>query len=144
MPCPQCDTLKATIAELRDEIAAWKAADGYAHRDAAFHALLERGRAAFGLTSSQALMVMAMIDRNGVACTYAALHAAARHRPNHPVDREVVSEKDTVTAIVCRLRARLSAHALGRAVRTVYGHGYVVDREWIARLKAKAGEGVSA
>lgn len=144
MKCPQCDTLKATIAELRDEIAAWKAADGDARRDAAFHARLDRWRETFGLTSSQALMLMAMVDRNGVACTYAALHAAARHRPNHPVDREVASEKGTVIAIISRLRIRLSAHALGRAVRTVCGHGYVVDREWIARLKAKAGEGVSA
>lgn len=138
MTCPRCQTLQAELAEAREELAAWRSHhDGTVQEDQAV-ARLARWQAALGLTLSQAMILIALVDRHGAPMSRPALNAVLSRRPGADHDRDVA---DTVVqAIVCRLRQQLVQQGLGRPIKTLHGLGYAVSVAEAAALKARAGD----
>lgn len=137
MTCPRCHALQADLAAARDELAAWRAHEADATRLAGSLERLGRWQARFGLTASEALILLALIDRDGAPMTRDALIAVLEQRPGSDHGRDIQS--NVVQAFVCRLRQKLAREALGRAVRTVYGIGYAVDAPSAATLRERVG-----
>lgn len=137
MVCAQCQTLRAELAAAHDEIAAWRAHEADAARLAGSLDRLGRWQARFGLTASEALILLALVDRDGAPMTRDALIAVLEQRPGSDHGRDIHS--NVVQAFVCRLRQKLAREALGRAVRTVYGIGYAVDAPAAATLRERVG-----
>lgn len=138
MTCPRCQALQAELAQAREELAAWRAHSDDTVQDDQALARLARWQAALGLTLSQAMILIALVDRKGAPMSRPALNAVLSRRPGADHDRDV--EDSVVQAFVCRLRQQLAHEGLGQPIQTVWGLGYAIAVESAAALKARVGE----
>lgn len=132
--------LQARVAELEDEVAAWKAYDrdkGRADLDSARYAVvLAKVRPFCGRHGSQSSvrLLLTLLDNAGRLVTLERCLDAVR-KPGR--DEEPVS--NLVSVGVCRLRSALSRAGYGGDVVTIWGRGYMIDVEAAERINAWLG-----
>lgn len=143
MTCARCEAHAVRIAELEEELAAWKAYRADEANLAGDLERLDRWRRAFRVTASRALMLMLMVERAGSIVTRRQLVAAASLAPgsgsSDPDDRN----PKVADVYLCRIREALARHHLGK-VETVWGCGWRMSAETAAAVKAFVGEGAAA
>ena len=138
MTCARCHALAAELAAAREQLAAWEAYEAEPTATSEQLSRMGRWQARFGLTASEALILIALVDRKGAPMTPDALLRQTRLRPGVDHGREVQS--NVVQQLVSRCRRALSDHRLGKAIRTVKHVGYAIDAEFGATLKSRAAE----
>lgn len=133
----RCLQLEARVAQLEEELAAWRGHDADDDRDEADALRLDavkralvRSVPAKALNGQQALAartLLLLLDRRGRLTTQAAL--AARISPTGDGELKVAQ------VAICRLRKALRHWKLADAVRTVWGQGYVLEPEAAERIE---------
>lgn len=138
MSCTGCEARDRTIADLTEELAAWK---DYGPREMVTEGALARREAwrrVLGLSNSEAVLLLTLVDRAGVVLSRDAL--LDRHLANRVVSRSEEPEAKIIDVYLCRLRIKLRAHGVTGAIRNRYGVGYFIEVEAAERLRAMVGE----
>lgn len=132
--------LQARVAELEDEVAAWKAYDRDRGRvdieSARFAAVLAKLRPFSTRTGVQApaRLLMVLLDSAGRLVTLERCLEAAR-KP----DGDEEPSSNLVGVVVCVLRAILSKAGHRGAITLVWGRGYMIEAEVAERINAWLG-----
>ena len=144
----RCLQLEARVAELEEELAAYKANERRAVRDAAdlsrqvkvrdfFHPAVRKR----SIGAVPAAMLLHLLDHPGVVATKEQLYDC-RFQPGADPDYE--PQMKVVDVHVCHLREALAARGYPRAIDTVWGRGYRIEPAMAATLKAAIlGEGAT-
>lgn len=127
MTCSHCALLAHQNAELRDEIAAWRALDSDDRSDAEAEARLMALRTALPMNRGPAKALLTLIDRAGAPVGFDAL---AHSRS------EDVNVSNIAKSYICQARAALKRAELDVAIECIWGFGYRIDRTSAATLRA--------
>lgn len=137
MTCAHCDDLRGQLAVAQDELAAWRAHDAADVAEAVGYERRGRWQARFRLTPSEAVILIALVDRRGLPMSVEALLTVSRQTG---WDRAREIESNVVGVMISRVRRALSRDALGASISTVRGYGYAVSVEAALALKSRVRE----
>lgn len=138
MRCARCEALAAELAAARKTIAAWESYDdGQAQTENSLERLA-RWQARFKLTMSEALVLLALVDRSGRPVSIDALLKVVQSRPGADRAREV--EGNLVQVLIHRIRKILDRDGLGDAIQTMRSVGYLTPPLAVLALKSRVGE----
>lgn len=138
MSCAGCETRDRTIADLTEELAAWRGAAADDTAAAAAVDRLDRWRTALGLPAVQALTLMALVDHADQVVSRRRVVAATRRADRRCKEADEVEDK-LADVYMCKLRALLKPFAVGH-IHGVWGHGWRVDRALADRVRVLVGE----
>jgi hypothetical protein len=136
----QVQVLSARVAELEEELAAYRANEDqearWARQAGRLHRVGRRLRSLAGGRLENAMglarILLDMLDHPGMCRTKAQLVLAWR-----PADAELPDSLKVADVLICRLRKVVGF----AAIDTVWGHGWLVPFEQVAGLRYRIGEG---
>lgn len=131
MSCPNCAALRAQVAELKEELAAWKAYDE-GHRHGPDPIVADRWRAALNARPGATRIIMALAARPDRLFSREAIIQAAKSGVGRELDEPC---RHLANVYVCHARTALAQLAMqGRlspafagpaaGIKTHWGHGY--------------------
>ena len=134
MRCAECDRLRAEVADLREQLAAWEDYD----RAAPDADRIARWQDAFGVSAQTVRVLMALADAKGRVVSREHLVTVTRRLP----DAKATDPHRTLAQVlVWKVRRRLDGLGLGGGIETYRGLGYIMAEGLRQRILAMVGEG---
>lgn len=125
----ELERLRIEVAELRDEVAAWRAND----EPDDDHDRWLKVKAIFGLTQAPARILLALIERPGNRVRRERLHELMEPARKCP-DREPALK--LVDVQIVKIRRALARDGYGAPVKNHWGAGWSIEADVARRLKA--------
>ena len=130
--CASCEAKDRQIADLTDEVEAWKHADRRRSEAVSSSQRLVDWRTAFNLTNTEALLLLSFVDRAGRLMDRdagMAVLSGTFARGDEPCS-------NVLAVYLSRARSKLKAAGQERVIRNRWGLGWVMPLEAIERLSA--------